>query len=120
MSEGHRVGGGGGCWLGNIVNTFSFELFWMIGFKSLRRFVFAIRNQFVRRVRPPTTPFKMTRHVVGPLDLYTVRAFILVDSEGKRILAKYYQLPGTSGLTSQKEQRGFERGLWEKTRRLQG
>ncbi|KAI9010287.1 Longin-like domain-containing protein [Hyaloraphidium curvatum] len=57
--------------------------------------------------------------VVGPLDLYSVRAVVLLDSEGKRVLAKYYPLPGTSGLAGAKEQRAFERGVWDKTRRLQ-
>jgi coatomer subunit zeta len=58
----------------------------------------------------------------------------LLDSEGNRLLAKYYQpvtLPDGKPLTggapaytnpfkTLKEQRAFEQGMWEKTRRAQG
>lgn len=46
------------------------------------------------------------------LSLYSVNAFIILDSEGHRVLAKYYRSKET-----QKEQRTFEKGLWQKTKK---
>lgn len=79
------------------------------------------------------------------LTLYTTRAVILLDSEGHRILAKYFQplgaanndttstgapvpaLPaGLAPLASKnpyqttKQQRIFEQGIWDKARRASG
>ncbi|KAJ3021725.1 Coatomer subunit zeta-1 [Thoreauomyces humboldtii] len=45
--------------------------------------------------------------------LYTTKAIIILDSEGKRVLSKYYQ-PDYPTL---KEQKVFEKGLFEKTRK---
>ncbi|KAJ2399875.1 Golgi-to-ER vesicle coat component, partial [Coemansia sp. RSA 2559] len=55
---------------------------------------------------------------MGNLSLYTVRAVILMDSEGNRLAAKYF----TRGQTVQnyrtlKEQQKFESGLFAKTRK---
>ncbi|KAJ2658615.1 Golgi-to-ER vesicle coat component [Coemansia sp. RSA 1200] len=55
---------------------------------------------------------------MGNLSLYTTRAVILMDSEGNRLVAKYF----TRGQTVQnyktlKEQQKFENGLFTKTRK---
>lgn len=50
------------------------------------------------------------------LSLYTVKSVIVLDSEGNRILAKYY---GSDYPTS-KEQKVFERGLFTKTKTANG
>lgn len=63
------------------------------------------------------------------LHLNTVTAVVVLDSDGNRLLAKYYepahQDPKGAVLFKQpfstvKEQRTFEAGLWEKTRRATG
>ncbi|CAG8585442.1 6191_t:CDS:2, partial [Cetraspora pellucida] len=52
------------------------------------------------------------------LSLYTTTAVILLDGEGNRILAKYY---GNRNLyPTPKEQKVFEKGLFDKTRRANG
>ncbi|KAH8110551.1 coatomer protein [Phellopilus nigrolimitatus] len=56
------------------------------------------------------------------LTLYTTTAFLILDSDGQRVLAKYYRPKGspygdTKGLTTLKEQKSFEKGLWEKTKK---
>ena len=56
------------------------------------------------------------------LTLYTTTAFLILDSDGQRVLAKYYRPKGSpygdpKGLTTQKEQRNFEKGLWDKTKK---
>jgi hypothetical protein len=51
------------------------------------------------------------------LSLYSVNAFVILDSEGHRVLAKYYR---TKDLQSQKDQRAFEKGLWQKTKKPGG
>ncbi|ODN75055.1 hypothetical protein L202_06274 [Cryptococcus amylolentus CBS 6039] len=71
------------------------------------------------------------------LSLYTVTALLILDSDGQRVLAKYYQPPhqhaqgqgivadlgvgqggpGMGGLAGVKEQKVFEKGIWEKIRR---
>ena len=65
------------------------------------------------------------------LSLYTVTALLILDSEGQRVLAKYYNPPhpapgqhtggiGTgegSGLSTLKEQKAFEKSVHEKTKR---
>ncbi|KAI8978910.1 Longin-like domain-containing protein [Pilobolus umbonatus] len=50
------------------------------------------------------------------LSLYSIKAVILLDSEGNRVLAKYY---GNES-TVLKQQKQFEKGLFEKTKRAQG
>ncbi|KAI9365860.1 clathrin adaptor complex small chain-domain-containing protein [Pilaira anomala] len=50
------------------------------------------------------------------LSLYSIKAVILLDAEGNRVLAKYY---GTE-TTSVKQQKLFEKGLFDKTKRAQG
>jgi hypothetical protein len=50
------------------------------------------------------------------LSLYSIKAVILLDAEGNRVLAKYY---GTEQSTL-KQQKQFEKGLFDKTKRAQG
>jgi coatomer subunit zeta len=58
------------------------------------------------------------------LSLYTVDAFVIMDSDGHRVLAKYYQPAGhpesAKGLQTLKEQRAFEKGLYAKTKKPGG
>ena len=58
------------------------------------------------------------------LTLYSVTAFIILDTDGNRVLSKYYrQESGPSpskGLANTKEQRAFEKGLWQKTKKSGG
>ena len=59
------------------------------------------------------------------LTLYTTTAFLIVDSDGQRVLAKYYRPKGSplsdaKGLANVKEQKAFEKGLWEKTKKAGG
>lgn len=63
------------------------------------------------------------------LSLYAVNAFIVLDTDGHRVLAKYYSPKGRThlgepdpnkGLTSLKEQRVFEKGLFPKTKKPGG
>ncbi|ORY30025.1 hypothetical protein BCR39DRAFT_530701 [Naematelia encephala] len=67
------------------------------------------------------------------LSLYTITALLILDTDGHRVLAKYYApphesgipnelgagpgAPGSAGLASVKEQKVFEKGVWEKIRR---
>ncbi|WVQ99051.1 hypothetical protein IAU59_006183 [Kwoniella sp. CBS 9459] len=71
------------------------------------------------------------------LSLYTVTALLILDAEGQRVLAKYYNPPhqiapgtgipaelgvgaggpGMGGLTTLKEQKAFEKSVFEKIRR---
>ena len=56
------------------------------------------------------------------LTLYTTTAFLILDSDGQRVLAKYYRPKGSpygdlKGLTTLKEQKTFEKGLWDKTKK---
>lgn len=50
------------------------------------------------------------------LSLYSIKAVILLDAEGNRVLAKYY---GGENSTL-KQQKQFEKGLFDKTKRAQG
>lgn len=59
------------------------------------------------------------------LSLYTVSAFVIIDTDGHRVLAKYYHpsgdpSPSSKKLTTLKEQRAFEKGLWQKTKKAGG
>jgi coatomer subunit zeta len=59
------------------------------------------------------------------LSLYTVSGFIITDTDGHRVLAKYYHPPGAPNagskkLTALKEQRAFEKGLFQKTKKAGG
>lgn len=76
-------------------------------------------------------------HLQANLSLYTVTALLILDSDGQRVLAKYYTPPyhqastqqhagiaGSSvpeglgqGLGTVKEQKAFEKSVHEKTRR---
>ncbi|EJF60743.1 coatomer protein [Dichomitus squalens] len=59
------------------------------------------------------------------LSLYTVSAFLIIDTDGHRVLAKYYNPKGhpngeSKKLTTLKEQRAFEKGLFQKTKKAGG
>ena len=63
------------------------------------------------------------------LSLYAVNAFIVLDTDGHRVLAKYYSPKGRTqlgepdlnkGLINLKEQRAFEKGLFSKTKKPGG
>ncbi|KXN71414.1 putative zeta-coat protein [Conidiobolus coronatus NRRL 28638] len=58
------------------------------------------------------------------LSLYSINAVLILDSEGQRILTKYYTRNPNSYVTKAyptvKEQKKFERGLFEKTSRGKG
>ena len=59
------------------------------------------------------------------LSLYTVTAFLIIDTDGHRVLAKYYHPKGhpngeSKKLTTLKEQRAFEKGLWDNTKKAGG
>ncbi|KAA1477518.1 coatomer protein [Dentipellis sp. KUC8613] len=63
------------------------------------------------------------------LSLYSVNAFVILDTDGHRVLAKYYRPKGQQylggpefnrGLHSLKEQRAFEKGLFQKTKKAGG
>ncbi|KAG6860091.1 hypothetical protein C0995_015867 [Termitomyces sp. Mi166 len=55
------------------------------------------------------------------LSLYSLDAFIILDTEGNRVLAKYYHPKAhpngqPTTLRTLKDQRAFEKGLWQKTK----
>jgi hypothetical protein len=59
------------------------------------------------------------------LSLYSVNAFIILDTEGHRVLAKYYRSKShpqgeSKDLLTLKEQKAFEKGLWQKTKKPGG
>ena len=59
------------------------------------------------------------------LSLYSVQAFVVLDGEGNRVLAKYYRSKShpqgeSKELLSLKEQKVFEKGLWQKTKKPGG
>jgi hypothetical protein len=59
------------------------------------------------------------------LSLYSVNAFLILDADGHRVLAKYYRPKGhpqgeSKALLTLKEQRAFEKGLWQKTKKAGG
>jgi hypothetical protein len=58
------------------------------------------------------------------LTLYAVTAFIILDTDGNRVLSKYYRQENNpsaaKGLANTKEQRAFEKGLWQKTKKSGG
>ncbi|KAG1879798.1 Longin-like domain-containing protein [Suillus subluteus] len=56
------------------------------------------------------------------LSLYSVNSFLILDAEGHRVLAKYYRPKGhpqgeSKDLLTLKDQRAFEKGLWQKTKK---
>lgn len=59
------------------------------------------------------------------LSLNSVQAFVALDTEGNRVLAKYYrsnsQSQGeTKDFLTLKDQKAFEKGLWQKTKKAGG
>ncbi|KAG2178788.1 hypothetical protein INT43_001634 [Umbelopsis isabellina] len=49
------------------------------------------------------------------LSLYAIKAVVLLDAEGNRVLSKYYG----KDYASTKDQKAFEKGLFDKTKRAQ-
>lgn len=67
------------------------------------------------------------RYAQSNLSLYAVLAFVVLDTDGNRVLAKYYkpkhaptQFTDYKALTTLKDQRAFEKGLWDKTKKPGG
>ncbi|PFH52206.1 hypothetical protein AMATHDRAFT_2448 [Amanita thiersii Skay4041] len=59
------------------------------------------------------------------LSLYSIKAFIILDTEGHRVLAKYYHPKNhpqgdSKEFLNLKEQKAFEKGLWQKTKKPGG
>jgi len=59
------------------------------------------------------------------LSLYSVQAFVVLDTEGNRVLAKYYRSKSqpqseTKDFLTLKDQKAFEKGLWQKTKKAGG
>jgi len=59
------------------------------------------------------------------LSIYSIQAFVVLDTEGSRVLAKYYKPKGSPSADSKgfgglKEQKAFEKGLWQKTKKAGG
>lgn len=61
------------------------------------------------------------------LSLYTITGFLIIDTDGHRVLAKYYHPKNhphveaqQSRLRTLKEQRAFEKGLFQKTKKAGG
>jgi hypothetical protein len=59
------------------------------------------------------------------LTLYSVQAFIILDTEGHRVLAKYYRSKShpqgeCKEFQTVKDQKAFEKGLWQKTKKPGG
>ena len=59
------------------------------------------------------------------LSLYSVQAFVVLDTEGTRVLAKYYRPKShpqgeSKELQTLKDQKAFEKGLWQKTKKAGG
>ena len=59
------------------------------------------------------------------LSLYSVQAFVVLDTEGNRVLAKYYRpknhpLGESKELLTLKDQKAFEKGLFSKTKKSGG
>ena len=59
------------------------------------------------------------------LSLYSVQAFVVLDTEGNRVLSKYYRSKShpqgePKELLTLKEQKVFEKGLWQKTKKPGG
>ena len=74
----------------------------------------------------PSLPRTLHRYFYSPiaavimsnLSLYSVKAVLILDAEGNRLLAKYY--PHATELAAVKDQRAFEKSLFDKTRRTNG
>ena len=59
------------------------------------------------------------------LSLYSVQAFVVLDTEGNRVLSKYYRPKShpqgeSKELLTLKEQKVFEKGLWQRTKKAGG
>lgn len=76
---------------------------------------------------PYTHPLPFLVHSTMNLSLYSIDAFIILDSDGQRVMAKYYRPKSHpkgeqhgKDLATLKEQKAFERGLWSKTKKAGG
>lgn len=77
------------------------------------------REGGVGRSKQGDPPSSLPAHLIAVmvnLSLYSIKAVLLLDAEGNRVLAKYYG----SDYTTLKEQKAFEKGLFDKTKRAQG
>ncbi|EAU91197.1 coatomer zeta subunit [Coprinopsis cinerea okayama7 len=59
------------------------------------------------------------------LSLHSIQAFLIIDAEGNRVLAKYYHPKSNpwgeiKEFQSLKDQKAFEKGLWQKTKKAGG
>jgi len=59
------------------------------------------------------------------LSIYSIQAFVVLDTEGNRVLSKYYKPKGgpsadSKGFGGLKEQKAFEKGLFQKTKKAGG
>lgn len=75
----------------------------------------AWRPRRYRRRQQAVFPLRKASNMVN-LSLYSIKAVLLLDAEGNRVLAKYYG----SDYSNLKEQKQFEKGLFDKTKRAQG
>ena len=66
------------------------------------------------------------------MSLFSVNAILILSTDGSRLIAKYYSAPhppanavagtsypGSNPYPTVKEQKSFEKGLWEKVQMLQ-
>lgn len=72
-------------------------------------------------IRGVTLPISLKMN----LSLYSIQAFVVLDTEGNRVLAKYYRPKShpqgeSKELLTLKEQKVFEKGLWQKTKKPGG
>lgn len=82
-------------------------------------------------LRPPAHDHGHAPAQPANLHLNSVTAILLIDSDGHRLLSKYYQpahvdpkatgpVPFKNPFQTDKEKRQFEQQVWDKTRRSQG
>ena len=74
---------------------------------------------------PLLTTFSPSSPVTMNLSLYSVNAFIVLDTDGNRVLSKYYRpknhpLGESKEFLTLKEQKAFEKGLFQKTKKPGG
>jgi len=77
------------------------------------------------RSKAVTTEHTTQHNNTMNLSLYSIQAFVTLDSEGNRVLAKYYHPKGRADgeskeFTTLKDQKTFEKGLWQKTKKAGG
>ena len=103
----------------------TFVSLWFAAEKASRKFMIGAAIQNVHSHALPSTSLQRDSMSLN-LSLYTVSAFLILDAEGHRVLAKYYRpkshpnADANKSLTTLKEQRAFEKGLWGKTKKPGG